>query len=111
MYQSSSIGLSCFMIDWFQLPTKTIHDLILIIAMSNSPIKISAGNIMDLSLYTFGGVSYYLILNFKLSNFSIQNYRFENSSITYNLFYFIGSQNITSVFKFSSYYYYVIHIL
>ncbi|KAG6804492.1 odorant receptor 4-like [Apis mellifera caucasica] len=56
MEKSSSIGLSCFMIDWFQLPTKTIHDLILIIAMSNNPIKISAGSIVDLSLYTFGGV-------------------------------------------------------
>ncbi|XP_012350970.2 uncharacterized protein LOC105737471 [Apis florea] len=56
MEKSSSIGLSCFMIDWFQLPTKTIHDLILIIAMSNNPIKISAGNIVDLSLYTFGSV-------------------------------------------------------
>ncbi|XP_071862837.1 odorant receptor 4 [Bombus fervidus] len=54
--KSSSVGLSCFMIDWFHLPTKTIHGLILIIAMSNNPAKISAGKIADLSLSTFGSV-------------------------------------------------------
>lgn len=45
------------MIDWFHLPTKTIHGLILIIAMSNNPVKITAGRIADLSLSTFGSVS------------------------------------------------------
>ncbi|XP_076760693.1 odorant receptor 4-like [Xylocopa sonorina] len=54
--KSSSIGMCCFMIDWVQLPTKTIHGLILIIAMSNSPAKITAGKIVDLSLFTFGNI-------------------------------------------------------
>ncbi|KOC59819.1 Spatacsin [Habropoda laboriosa] len=53
---SSSVGLSCFMISWYHLPTKTIHGLILIIAMSSNPAKISAGKVVDLSLSTFGNV-------------------------------------------------------
>ncbi|CAD1471968.1 unnamed protein product, partial [Heterotrigona itama] len=54
MEKSSSVGLFCFMTDWFHLPTKMIHGLILIIAVSNNPAKISAGRIADLSLSTFG---------------------------------------------------------
>ncbi|XP_061927070.1 odorant receptor 13a-like isoform X6 [Apis cerana] len=53
---SSSIGLSCFMIDWYYLPSKTIRGLILMIAISSNPTKISAGGIVDLSLSTFGNV-------------------------------------------------------
>ncbi|XP_017795970.1 PREDICTED: odorant receptor 4-like [Habropoda laboriosa] len=56
MEKSSSVGLSCFMISWYHLPTKTIHGLILIIAMSSNPAKISAGKVVDLSLSTFGNV-------------------------------------------------------
>lgn len=44
------------MIDWYQLPSKSIRSLILIIAMSSHPIKISAGSMFDLSLATFGNV-------------------------------------------------------
>ncbi|CAD1471970.1 unnamed protein product, partial [Heterotrigona itama] len=51
---STNVGISCCMIDWYRLPAKTVQDLILIIAMSNSPAKISAGRIVDLSLLTFG---------------------------------------------------------
>ncbi|CAK9804302.1 Odorant receptor 4 [Anthophora quadrimaculata] len=54
--KSSKVGLSCFTINWYHLPTNTIHGLILIIAMSNSPVKISAGKVVDLSLSTFGNV-------------------------------------------------------
>ena len=57
--QSSNVGISCCMIDWFRLPTKTVQDLILIIAMSNSPAKISAGGIVDSSLSSFGSVGFY----------------------------------------------------
>ncbi|XP_016910431.2 odorant receptor 4-like isoform X5 [Apis cerana] len=56
MEKSSSIGLSCFMIDWYYLPSKTIRGLILMIAISSNPTKISAGGIVDLSLSTFGNV-------------------------------------------------------
>lgn len=48
------------MIDWYHLPVKTIQGLILIIAISHSPTKISAGGIVDLSLFTFANVSLYV---------------------------------------------------
>ncbi|KAK1131492.1 hypothetical protein K0M31_017776 [Melipona bicolor] len=67
MEKSSSVGSSCFMTDWFHLPTKMIHGLILIIAVSNNPAKISAGRIVDLSLSTFGGVSLCQYLNSRIN--------------------------------------------
>ncbi|XP_033191861.1 odorant receptor 10-like [Bombus vancouverensis nearcticus] len=54
--KSSDIGISCYMIDWYRLPPKTVQDLMLIIAMSNTPVKISAGRIFLLSLPTFGNI-------------------------------------------------------
>ncbi|CAL1689222.1 unnamed protein product [Lasius platythorax] len=56
MAKSTQIGSTCFMIDWYQLPAKPVRDLVLVIAMSNHPIKISAGRMIDLSLATFGNV-------------------------------------------------------
>lgn len=56
LFQSSYIGSICFMIDWYQLPAKTVRSLVLVIAMSSHPIKISAGRMIDLSLATFGNV-------------------------------------------------------
>ncbi|XP_014476876.1 PREDICTED: odorant receptor 4-like [Dinoponera quadriceps] len=56
MEKSSQIGSICFTIDWYQLPVKSIRSLILVIAMSSHPIKISAGRMLDLSLATFGNV-------------------------------------------------------
>ncbi|XP_076475265.1 uncharacterized protein LOC117157721 [Bombus vancouverensis nearcticus] len=56
--KSTSVGISCYMIDWYRLPIKTVQDLILIIAMSNSPAKISAARIFILSLPTFGNVGF-----------------------------------------------------
>ncbi|XP_018312501.1 LOW QUALITY PROTEIN: uncharacterized protein [Mycetomoellerius zeteki] len=53
---SSQIGTRCFMIRWYQLPAKSVRSLILVIAMSSHPIKISAGRMIDLSLATFGNV-------------------------------------------------------
>ncbi|XP_034171933.2 odorant receptor 4-like [Osmia lignaria lignaria] len=53
MEKSSSVGTSCFKIEWYRLPTKTIHGLVLIIAISNNPAKLSAGGVVDLSLSTF----------------------------------------------------------
>ncbi|XP_018343963.1 PREDICTED: uncharacterized protein LOC108749643 [Trachymyrmex septentrionalis] len=53
---SSQIGTRCFMIRWYQLPAKSVRSLVLVIAMSSHPIKISAGRMIDLSLATFGNV-------------------------------------------------------
>ena len=57
--QSGNVGVAVFMIDWYHLPTKTIQNLILIMAMSNTPAKLSVGRILDLSLSTFGNVRLY----------------------------------------------------
>ncbi|XP_020295557.1 odorant receptor 4-like [Pseudomyrmex gracilis] len=56
MEKSSYIGSICFMIDWYQLPAKTVRSLVLVIAMSSHPIKISVGRMINLSLATFGSV-------------------------------------------------------
>ncbi|XP_026294764.1 odorant receptor 55 isoform X1 [Apis mellifera] len=56
IHKSGNIGVAVFMIDWYHLPAKTIQNLILIMAMSNSPAKLSVGRIVDLSLSTFGNV-------------------------------------------------------
>lgn len=45
------------MIDWHRLPERKALAVILMIAMSNSSIKLTAGNIIDLSLSSFGDVS------------------------------------------------------
>jgi len=45
------------MIDWHRLSEKKGLALVLIIAMSNSSIKLTAGNLFELSLSTFGDVS------------------------------------------------------
>ncbi|XP_033301937.1 odorant receptor 13a-like [Bombus bifarius] len=54
--KSTNVGISCCMIDWYRLPAKSMQDLVLIIAMSNNPAKISAGRIVNLSLSTFASV-------------------------------------------------------
>ncbi|XP_015431184.1 PREDICTED: odorant receptor 4-like [Dufourea novaeangliae] len=51
--KTSNVGLFCFTIDWYCLPTETVRGLVLIIAMSRNPAKITAGRVADLNLYTF----------------------------------------------------------
>lgn len=45
------------MTNWYQLPHKTVRDLILIILRSSIVIKITAGKIFHMSIPTFGDVS------------------------------------------------------
>ena len=45
------------MINWYHLSTKHMRSLILIIAMSNYPMKLMAGKMIEMSLATFTGVS------------------------------------------------------
>ena len=73
--QSTNIGISCYLIDWYRLPPKTVQDLMLIIAMSNSPVKISGGRMFLLSLPTFGNVGFY---KYFLHVLSVQNLRKSN---------------------------------
>lgn len=45
------------MIDWHRLPGRRSLALVLMIAMSNTSTKLTAGNLFELSLSTFGDVS------------------------------------------------------
>jgi len=59
MLQSSQIGSKCYMINWYQLSPRSARSVILILAMSSHPLKISGGRMIDLSLLTFGNVRHY----------------------------------------------------
>lgn len=53
--------------NWYNLPYKIVLDLILIITRSNMVIKITAGKLIHMSIYTFSDVSTFImniIINF-----------------------------------------------
>nr|UEN71191.1 olfactory receptor 8 [Gregopimpla kuwanae] len=52
--QCNQVGTSTYLIDWYRLPGKTGLAIVMIIAMSNYPRKITAGRMMDLSITSFG---------------------------------------------------------
>ncbi|XP_076640670.1 odorant receptor 4-like [Halictus rubicundus] len=54
--KTSNVGSLCFMIDWYKFPVDTMRSLILIMAMSSKPTKVTAGQIAVLNLSTFGGI-------------------------------------------------------
>ncbi|XP_020279256.1 odorant receptor 82a-like [Pseudomyrmex gracilis] len=54
--QCRKIGDVSYLIDWHRLPERKGLALILMIAMSNSSVKLTAGNLFELSLGTFGDV-------------------------------------------------------
>ncbi|EZA52116.1 hypothetical protein X777_09124 [Ooceraea biroi] len=56
MEKSSQIGSVCYMINWYQISPKLVRSMIMIIAMSSHPTKLTAGGMVDLSLSTFGNV-------------------------------------------------------
>ncbi|XP_072746963.1 odorant receptor 82a-like isoform X2 [Anoplolepis gracilipes] len=54
--ESIKVGLITSMMNWHNLPVIRARTLILIIAVSNIPAKISAGRIIEMSLPTFGNI-------------------------------------------------------
>nr|XP_031834871.1 uncharacterized protein LOC116427993 [Nomia melanderi] len=54
--QCTKVGEVAYMIDWYRLRGKRKHCVILIMAMSNASTKLTAGNMVELSLSTFGDV-------------------------------------------------------
>ncbi|XP_019699413.2 odorant receptor 63a-like isoform X2 [Harpegnathos saltator] len=54
--QFKKIGEISYMIEWHRLPRKNGLCLVLMIVMSNSSVKLTAGNYVELSLNTFGDV-------------------------------------------------------
>ncbi|XP_017759717.1 PREDICTED: odorant receptor 85b-like [Eufriesea mexicana] len=54
--QNEIVGETACTVNWYHLSTKHVRCLILIIAMSNSPMKLMAGKMLDMSLTTFTDV-------------------------------------------------------
>ncbi|XP_018364247.1 PREDICTED: odorant receptor 43a-like [Trachymyrmex cornetzi] len=54
--QCNKVGFASYKIEWYHLPGKTALDLTLIISISQHPIKITAGKIIDLSFSSFCSV-------------------------------------------------------
>ncbi|XP_015431092.1 PREDICTED: uncharacterized protein LOC107187489 [Dufourea novaeangliae] len=52
--QCNKVGEMAYMVDWYRLQGKKQRCIVLIIAMSNSSTKLTAGNMVQLSLSTFG---------------------------------------------------------
>lgn len=57
MLQCRKVGESTYMINWYLLPEKKALSLILIFAISNSSIKLTAGKLVELSLSNFCSVN------------------------------------------------------
>ncbi|XP_014475033.1 PREDICTED: uncharacterized protein LOC106744625 [Dinoponera quadriceps] len=55
--QCIQIGVKSYMIDWYRIPGKGALGLMLVMSMSNTTIKLTAGKFMDLSLASFCSVS------------------------------------------------------
>ncbi|XP_018406391.1 PREDICTED: odorant receptor 4-like [Cyphomyrmex costatus] len=54
--QCSKVGFASYKIEWYHLPGKVALDLTLIIRISQHPVKITAGKIIDLSFARFGSI-------------------------------------------------------
>ncbi|XP_011684383.1 PREDICTED: uncharacterized protein LOC105447847 [Wasmannia auropunctata] len=54
--QTIKVRESSYMIDWYRLPEKKSLAVILIICMSNATTRLTAGNIIELSISSFGDV-------------------------------------------------------
>ncbi|XP_006565890.1 odorant receptor 30 isoform X3 [Apis mellifera] len=54
--QTEKVGEVAYMIEWYRIRGKKKLCCVLIIAMSNSSIKFTAGNMVELSIYTFSDV-------------------------------------------------------
>ncbi|KAF3054522.1 Odorant receptor 136 [Nylanderia fulva] len=54
--QSIKMYITSCTLEWYRIPHKTARSLVLIIAVSSKPVKITAGKFMDLSLNSFGAI-------------------------------------------------------
>ncbi|XP_036146797.1 uncharacterized protein LOC105834984 [Monomorium pharaonis] len=55
--QGEKIALTTCTLDWHRLPNTKARALILLITISENPLKLKAGNFIDLSLKTFGNIT------------------------------------------------------
>ncbi|XP_011684693.1 PREDICTED: uncharacterized protein LOC105448031 [Wasmannia auropunctata] len=54
--QAEKVARTSCVLEWYRLPDKKARAIVLVIIMSNLPIKITAGNIVELSLKTYGDI-------------------------------------------------------
>ncbi|XP_017878917.2 odorant receptor 4-like [Ceratina calcarata] len=54
--ENDEAGQASSSINWYRMQMKQAHSLVLVIAMSNYPIKLTAGKVMEMSLTTFTDV-------------------------------------------------------
>lgn len=56
LYQGSEIATALYDIGWYNLPGRKARDIVLVLAISKYPLKLTAGKILVLSMNTFGVV-------------------------------------------------------
>ncbi|XP_023290511.1 putative odorant receptor 85d [Orussus abietinus] len=56
-HQCSVIGEAAYEIDWYRLPPRKASEIILILAICNVPVKLTAGKVSELSMTVFCDVS------------------------------------------------------
>ncbi|XP_068972016.1 odorant receptor 13a-like [Bombus flavifrons] len=54
--ESNNLAQTCVTLDWYRLPMKQARYVILMMIMSNDPIKLTAVKVMDVSLSTFSDI-------------------------------------------------------
>ncbi|KAL0117088.1 hypothetical protein PUN28_010138 [Cardiocondyla obscurior] len=62
--EAEKVARTSCTLEWYRLPDKEARGIVLVVIMSNMPIKITAGKIMDLSFKTYGDVRAYIIYLF-----------------------------------------------
>ncbi|XP_019883380.2 odorant receptor 4-like [Camponotus floridanus] len=54
--QAEQVATTSCELEWYRLPSRKARSVVLLMIMSNTPTKISAGKLIDLSLKTFGQI-------------------------------------------------------
>ncbi|XP_014487923.1 PREDICTED: odorant receptor 13a-like, partial [Dinoponera quadriceps] len=54
--QAEKVAITSCELEWYRLPDRKARGIVLVMIMSNSPTKITAGKVVDLSFKTFGDV-------------------------------------------------------
>ncbi|XP_025987696.2 odorant receptor 22c isoform X2 [Solenopsis invicta] len=64
--QAEKVARTSCMLEWYHLPNKEARGIVLVVIMSNLPLKITAGKFMDLSLKTYGDVVKTAVMYFNM---------------------------------------------
>lgn len=56
LYQGNKVASASYETEWYNLPARKARDIVLLLAISKYPPKLTAGKIFDLSINMFGVV-------------------------------------------------------